>query len=61
VIVDALTKTAHFIAVHTTYWVQQYAELYMDQIVRLHGIPNTIISDKGEFEDSSDETKELPW
>jgi hypothetical protein len=32
----------------------------MDQIVRLHGIPNTIISDKGEFEDSSDETKELP-
>jgi hypothetical protein len=37
VIVDRLTKTAHFIAVHTTYSVQQYAELYMDQIVRLHG------------------------
>jgi hypothetical protein len=27
VIVDRLTKTAHFIAVHTTYSVQQYAEL----------------------------------
>jgi hypothetical protein len=27
--------------------VQQYAELYMDQIVRLHGIPKTIISDRG--------------
>jgi transposase InsO family protein len=47
VIVDRLTKTAHFIAVHTTYSLQQYAELYMDQIVRLHGIPKTIISDRG--------------
>jgi hypothetical protein len=47
VIVDRLTKTAHFIAVHTTYSVQQYAELYMDHIVRLHGIPKTIMSDKG--------------
>jgi hypothetical protein len=47
VIVDRLTKTAHFIAIHTTYLVQQYAELYMDQIVRLHGIPKTIISDRG--------------
>jgi hypothetical protein len=47
VIMDRLTKTAHFIAVHTTYSVQQYAELYMDQIVRLHGIPKNIISDRG--------------
>jgi transposase InsO family protein len=47
VIVDRLTKTAHFIAVHTTYSVQHYVELYMDHIVRLHGIPKTIISDRG--------------
>jgi hypothetical protein len=47
VIVDRLTRTAHFIAVHTTYSVQQYAEIYMDQIVRLHRIPKTIISDRG--------------
>jgi hypothetical protein len=47
VIVDRLTKTAHFIAVHTTYSMQQYAKLYMDQIVRLHGIPKIIISDRG--------------
>jgi hypothetical protein len=47
VIVDRLTKTAHFIAVHTTYSVQQYVELYMDHIVRLHRIPKTIISDRG--------------
>jgi transposase InsO family protein len=46
VIVDTLTKTAHFIAVHTTYSVQQYAELYIDQIVRVHGIPKTIISNR---------------
>jgi hypothetical protein len=46
VIVDGLTKTAHFNVVHTTYSVQQYAELYIDHIVRLHGIPKTIISDK---------------
>jgi transposase InsO family protein len=47
VIVDRLTKTAHFIVVHTTYSVQQYAELYMDHIVCLHGIPKTIISNRG--------------
>jgi hypothetical protein len=47
VIVDILTKTTHFIAVHTTYSVQQYAEIYMDKTVRLHGIPKTIISDRG--------------
>jgi hypothetical protein len=47
VIVDQLTKTAHFMAVHTTYSVQDYAELYIDQIVRLHRIPKTIVSDRG--------------
>jgi hypothetical protein len=47
VILDRLTKTAHFITMHTTYSAQQYAELYMDQIVRLHGILKTIISDRG--------------
>jgi hypothetical protein len=47
VIVDRLTKTAHFIAVHTTYSVQHYAELYMDHIVCMHGISKTIIFDRG--------------
>jgi hypothetical protein len=47
VTVDRLTKTAHFITVHTTYSVQQYAQIYMDQIVLLHGIPKTIIFDRG--------------
>jgi hypothetical protein len=47
VIVDRLTKTAHFLHVHTTCNAKKYAEIYLDQIVRLHGIPKTIISDRG--------------
>jgi hypothetical protein len=47
VIMERLTKTTHFIAVHTTYSVQQYAEIYMEQIFRLHGIPKAIISFRG--------------
>jgi hypothetical protein len=37
VIVDRLTKTAHFIPVHTTYSAERYAEVYIDLVVRLHG------------------------
>ena len=47
VIVDRLTKTAHFIPVNTTYHAKRYAEIYLDQIVRLHGVPKMIISDRG--------------
>jgi hypothetical protein len=47
VIVDRLTKTAHFLPVHTTHRSEKYAEIYIDQIVRLHGIPRTIVSDRG--------------
>jgi hypothetical protein len=47
VIVDRLTKLAHFIPVATTYRVGQYVELYISHIVRHHGIPKTIISDRG--------------
>jgi hypothetical protein len=47
VIVDRLTKTAHFIPVHTTYDAKDYASLYIKHIDRLHGVPKTIISDRG--------------
>jgi hypothetical protein len=47
VIVDRLTKSAYFLPVHTTYNAKKYAEIYLDQIVHLHGIPKTIISDRG--------------
>jgi hypothetical protein len=47
VIVDRLTKVAHFIPVKTTYKVSQFAELYMARIVSLHGVPKKIILDRG--------------
>jgi hypothetical protein len=47
VIVDRLTKTTHFIPVHTTYDAKDYKNLYIEHIVRLHGVPKTIISDRG--------------
>ena len=47
VIVDHLTKSAHFVPVNTTYLARKYAELYVSQIMRLHGVPRIIISDQG--------------
>jgi hypothetical protein len=47
VIVDMLTKVAHFIPVKTTYSGAQLAELYMSRIVCLHGLPKKIVSDRG--------------
>jgi len=46
VIVDRFTKSAHFIQVKTRYRPPEYADLYMAEIVKLHGIPKTIISDR---------------
>jgi hypothetical protein len=47
VILDRLTKVAHFILVKTTYSGAQLAELYMSRIVCLHGVPKKIIPDLG--------------
>jgi hypothetical protein len=47
VVVDRLTKAAHFIPVKTTYNNAVFAELYMSRIVCLHGIPKKIVSDRG--------------
>jgi IS30 family transposase len=47
VIVDRLTKVAHFILVKTTYSGAKLAELYMSQIVCLHGVLKKIVSDRG--------------
>jgi hypothetical protein len=47
VIVDRLTKVAHFISVKTTYKGSRLAELYMARIVCLHGVSKKIISDRG--------------
>jgi hypothetical protein len=47
VIMDGLTKVAHFIPVKTTYSGSQLAELYMSRIVCLHGVSKKIVSDRG--------------
>ncbi|XP_073030672.1 uncharacterized protein [Primulina eburnea] len=46
VIVDRLTKSAHFLPVKTTFTMNQYAEVYVAEIVRLHGISVSIVSDR---------------
>ncbi|XP_075521428.1 uncharacterized protein LOC142554646 [Primulina tabacum] len=43
VIVDRLTKLAHFLPVKTTYAMNQYAEVYVAEIVRLHGQSERVI------------------
>jgi hypothetical protein len=47
VIVDRLTKIAHFLPVKTDHPVVVYAQLYIARILSLHGIPKTIVSDSG--------------
>ncbi|WMV24393.1 hypothetical protein MTR67_017778, partial [Solanum verrucosum] len=46
VIVDRMTKLAHFLPVKTTNTAEDYAKLYVQDIVRLHGVPISIISDR---------------
>ena len=46
VVVDRLTKSAHFLSVRTDYSLDKLAELYIKEIVRLHGIPISIISER---------------
>jgi hypothetical protein len=45
VIVDRLSKSAHFIPVNSNYKVQKYAEIYIARVLCLHGVPKMIISD----------------
>jgi hypothetical protein len=47
VIIDRLTKIAHFLPVKVKYPVIAYEELYIARILSLHGVPKTIVSDRG--------------
>ena len=47
VIVDRLTKSAHFLPVEVRYPVTKYSELYLKHIVCLYGVPKTIVLDRG--------------
>ncbi|GJU71858.1 putative reverse transcriptase domain-containing protein [Tanacetum coccineum] len=46
VIVDRLTKSAHFLAIREDYSMEELARLYIDEIVAPHGVPTSIISDR---------------
>ncbi|WMV25259.1 hypothetical protein MTR67_018644 [Solanum verrucosum] len=45
VVVDRLTKSAHFIPVRIDYNAEQLSKVYVKEIVRLHEVPLSIISD----------------
>ena len=47
VIVDRLTKSAHFLPFKATYRVAKLAKLYVKHIVCLHVVPDFIVSDRG--------------
>ena len=46
VIVDRLTKSAHFLPINIRYSLEKLTELYIKEIVRLHGVPKSIISNR---------------
>ena len=46
VIIDRLTKVAHFLPVRVKFSVRELADLYISRIVCLHGVPKTIVSDR---------------
>ena len=46
VIVNRLSKSAHFLAVRMTFTLEEFCRLYMREIVRLHGVLVSIVSDQ---------------
>ena len=47
VVVDRLTKMAHYIPTHDTATAEDVAKLYLENVWKLHGLPSDIISDRG--------------
>ena len=46
VIMDQLTNSAHFLAMRMTFTLEEFNRLYIREIVRLHGVPVSIVSDR---------------
>jgi len=47
VIIDRLTKCAHFLPINQKLLMDKLAELYVREVVRMHGVPANIVSDRG--------------
>ena len=46
VIMDQLTKSAHFLVVQMTFTFDEFCRLYIQEIIRLHGVPVSIVSNR---------------
>ena len=46
VIADRLTKSAHFIPIITDFSLSELSKLYIKEVVKLHGVPSIIVSDR---------------
>ena len=46
VIVNRLTKSAHFLAVRMTFTLEEFYQLYIREIVQLHGVPMSIVPNR---------------
>jgi len=46
VVIDRLTKSVHFLPINITFPVAQLAEIYIRDVVKLHGVPSSIVSDR---------------
>jgi len=46
VVVDRLSKYVHFVTLSHPYSAEDVAQAYLDNIFKLHGLPNSIVSDK---------------
>ena len=46
VIMDRLMKSAHFIPINIRYSLERLTSLYVSEIVRLHGMPSSMVSDR---------------
>ncbi len=47
VFVDRLSKMVHFVPTTETLNAQGFDVLFVNNVVRLHGLPRTLISDRG--------------
>ena len=46
VVLDRLTKSTHFLPIRTNCPLEKLANLYIQEIVRLHGVPSNIVSNR---------------